>query len=57
MIGEGPNFDYKYGIWARIGRRGWNTRQIKLYFDKHGYSYEESWNKERLITELKKYEK
>jgi hypothetical protein len=57
MIGEGPNFDYKYGIWARIGRRGWNARQIKLYFDKHKYPYEESWNKERLITELKKYEK
>jgi len=57
MIGEGPNFDYKYGIWARIGRRGWNARQIKLYFDKKGYPYEESMTKEQLVEELKKWEK
>ena len=52
------NLDYKYGIFARINKsNGWNARQIKLYFDKRGYPYEEFWNKERLVGELKKWEK
>jgi len=56
-LGKGPNFDYKYGIYAKIGRRGWDESQIKFYFDKKGYPYEESWGEKRLIEELKKWEK
>ena len=51
------SMDYKYGIWARVGKKGWNARQIKLYFDKQGYPYEESMTKEQLLEELKKWEK
>ena len=56
---EGPNFDYKYGIFARInrGNGSWNRRQIKLYMDKKGYPYNEDDTKEQLVEELKKWEK
>ena len=55
---ERPNFDYKYGIFARINKtNGWNERQIKMYFDKQGYPYKKSMTKEQLVEELKKWEK
>ena len=57
MLGEGPDFDYKYGIYYKIKGKGWNTRQIKMYFDKQGYPYEESMTKKQLVEELKKWEK
>tara|TARA_Y100000996_G_C22129734_1_gene481686 strand:- start:52 stop:213 length:162 start_codon:yes stop_codon:yes gene_type:complete len=50
------NFDYKYGVFARI-KKGWNLNQIQFYFEKQGYPYEESWNKKQLVKELKKWEK
>ncbi len=54
---EGPNFDYKYGIFARIERKEWNAEQIQMYFDKKGYPYEKSMNVGELVEELKKWEK
>ena len=58
MIGKGPNFDYKYGIFARIKKTGgWSIAQTQMYFDKQGYPYEESMTKEQLVEELKKWEK
>ena len=56
-LGKGPNFDYKYGIYAKIGRRGWGVEQIQYYFDSKGYPYEKSMGVEELIEELKKWEK
>ena len=38
MIGKGPNFDYKYGIFAKInkpyngrGSKYWTNKQIKFW--------------------------
>ena len=47
---------YRYGIFYHIGHRGWTARQIKIYFDKQGYPYEEDMTKEQLVEELKKWE-
>ena len=51
------SFDYKYGIFARIKGKEWSVEQIQMYFDKHGYPYEESMGVDELFEELKKYEK
>ena len=50
---------YRYGVFARINRGSgsWDERQIKMYFDKKEYPYEESMTKEQLVKELKKWEK
>ena len=49
---------YRYGIFYRINKKnGWNERQIKLYMDKKGYSYNEDDTKEQLVEEIKKWEK
>jgi len=56
-LGTGPNFDYKYGVFARIGRKGWTKEQVQMYFDKHGYPYEKSMSVDELVEELKKWEK
>ena len=56
-IGRGPNFDYKYGVFARVKRKEWDTHQLKMYFDKHGYPYNNSWNKNEFVEELKKWER
>ncbi len=52
------SFDYRYGIFARISKSsGWTIEQIQMYFDKQGYPYEQSMNREQLVEELKKWEK
>ena len=57
MLGKGPNFDYKYGIFARIRNKEWSAEQIQMYFDKKGYPYEKSMGADELVEELKKWEK
>ena len=59
MIGRGPNFDYKYGIFAKIGKKYspsaqyWTNKQIKMWMDKNGISYE-NWDKrEHLVERIK----
>ena len=56
-LGRGTNFDYKYGIFARIKRKEWSVEQIQYYFDKKGYPYEESMGVDELVEELKKWER
>ena len=56
-LGVGENFDYKYGVFARIRRKDWTVEQIQMYFDKKGYSYEKSMGIDELVEELKKWEK
>tara|TARA_Y100000593_G_scaffold45088_1_gene85838 strand:- start:871 stop:1047 length:177 start_codon:yes stop_codon:yes gene_type:complete len=56
-LGTGPNFDYKYGIFARIRNKDWSVEQIQYYFDKQGYPYEKSMGVDELVEELKKWEK
>tara|TARA_Y100001973_G_C5179048_1_gene323755 strand:+ start:617 stop:793 length:177 start_codon:yes stop_codon:yes gene_type:complete len=51
------SFDYKYGIFARIKGKDWTVEQIRMYFDKKGYPYEESMGIDDLFEELKKWEK
>ena len=57
MLGKGPNFDYKYGIFARIRNKEWDAEQIQMYFDKKGYPYKKSMTRKQLVEELKKWEK
>ena len=54
---EESNFDYKYGIFARIRNKDWSPEQIQMYFDKKGYPYEKSMGVNELVEELKKWEK
>ena len=51
------DFDYKYGIFARIKNKDWSKEQIQFYFDKKGYPYGKSMNQKELVEELKKWEK
>ena len=51
------SFDYKYGIFARIKSKDWTVEQIRMYFDRKGYPYEESMGVDDLFEELKKWEK
>ena len=55
MLGRGPNFDYKYGVFARIKHKDWTVEQIQMYFDKKGYPYEKSMGVDELFEELKKW--
>lgn len=56
-LGVGENFDYKYGVFARIRRKDWTVEQIQYYFNKKGYPYDKSMNQSELVEELKKWEK
>ena len=51
------DFDYKYGIFARIKNKDWSKEQIQFYFDKKGYPYGKSMTQKELVEELKKWEK
>ena len=54
MIGKGPNFDYKYVIFARINKStGWNVKQIKMWMDKNGISYENTDKRADLVQRIK----
>ena len=53
----GKDFDYKYGIFARIKNKEWSAEQIQFYFDKKGYPYGKSMTQKELVEELKKWEK
>ena len=60
MIGEGPNFDYKYGIFKRISRpyggptsMYWTNKQIKSWMDKNDVFYENTDKREDLVQRIK----
>jgi len=59
MIGEGPNFDYKYGIFAKITRK-WSpsaqyctNKQIKWWCDKNDVYYEDTDKRADLVQRIK----
>ena len=59
MVGKGPNFDYKYGIFKKIGREDspstqyWTNKQIKMWMDKNNVHYEDSDKRADLVERIK----
>jgi hypothetical protein len=60
MIGRGPNFDYKYGIFAKInkpynkcGSKYWTNKQIKFWMDKNDVYYEDTDKRADLVQRIK----
>ena len=58
-LGEGPNFDYKYGIFKKIGReyspstQYWTNKQIKFWMDKNDVYYEDTDKRADLVQRIK----
>ena len=59
MVGRGPNFDYKYGIFKKIGRKYspstqyWTNKQIKFWMDKNDVYYEDKDKRGDLVERIK----
>ncbi len=59
MVGKGPNFDYKYGIFTKIGReyspstQYWTNKQIKFWMDKNDVYYEDTDKRVDLVQRIK----
>ena len=59
MVGKGPNFDYKYGIFKKIGReyspstQYWTNKQIKMWMDKNDVYYEDTDKRVDLVERIK----
>ena len=59
MVGKGPNFDYKYGIFKKIGReyspstQYWTNKQIKFWMDKNDVYYEDTDKRADLVQRIK----
>ena len=59
MVGRGPNFDYKYGIFKKIGReyspstQYWTNKQIKFWMDKNDVYHEDTDKRVDLVQRIK----
>ena len=47
------SFDYTYGIFAKIGRKGWTIEQIQMWCDKNNVYYESTDKRIDLIERIK----
>ena len=56
---ENLNLDYKYGIFAKIGRKYspstqyWTNKQIKMWMDKNDVYYEDTDKRVDLVERIK----
>ena len=48
------NLDYKYGIFSKIGRKGWTEEQIHMWCDKNDVYYEITDSRDDLVERIKK---
>ena len=48
------NLDYKYGIFSRVGRKGWTKEQIHMWCDKNDVYYEITDSRDDLVERIKK---
>ena len=59
MVGKGPNFDYKYGIFKKIGReyspstQYWTNKQIKFWMDKNDVYHKDTDKRADLVQRIK----
>ena len=60
MVGRGPNFDYKYGIFAKINKpyngsdsKYWTNKQIKEWCDMNDVYYEDTDKRADLVERIK----
>ena len=47
------SMDYKYGIFAKIGTKGWTLEQIKMWCDKNNVFYKNADKRADLVERIK----
>ena len=47
------SMDYKYGIFSKIGRKGWTNEQIKMWCDMNDVYYEDTDKRKNLVERIK----
>ena len=48
------SMDYKYGIFSKIGKKGWTIEQIHMWCDKNDVYYEITDSRDDLVERIKK---